>query len=154
MEAHQNGDWRRKLRLDEVDMTAENQCDQVKKLMMLHDAAAESRHTQGAPVYNAVSAQAREALQAQVKSLIEAQTAEISRLQREVVGRNQRALDGDKATAQFNSMYDEIERLREALKNLLDTVCDPECGGEVDRKLAIKDARVALEQKMVAEKAL
>lgn len=43
---------------------------------------------------------------------LDAADRELEQLQVEVVNRNRRALHGDKATAQFNSMYDEIESLK------------------------------------------
>jgi hypothetical protein len=123
----------------------------VSALMELHDAASEDRHTQGAPVYNAISAKSRVALHAGLNSLFESHSTEISRLQREVSNRNMRAMEGDKATKQFNSMYDEIEQLRESLSKLLKTICDPECGGKIDRDLAIKDARIALKSPVLVD---
>ena len=44
-----------------------------------------------------------------------------------------------------DQLLTENNTLRDALSTLLDTLCIQECGGEIDRKLAIKDARAALE---------
>jgi len=48
------------------------------------------------------------------------------------------------AIEQTEKQAAENKVLRDALSTLLDTICIQECGGEIDRKLAIKDAREAL----------
>jgi seryl-tRNA synthetase len=53
--------------------------------------------------------------------------AERNRLRAEVANRNQRALDGDKAQAAFNTLYDEVERLRAENQTLAKNL--GECSG-------------------------